>query len=147
MRLDCKCRFCVPQGGGFWLEYDPPFLLTDLLDDPLPALTHGPISQADFLTRMGIDVRVEALKTQASPERGSEIEKAARRLTDLTGMGKQYQVMGFTSKPIPEEENGPWPFIELEGPRDRVERFGVHLSYFRANNLPRFMHRAETPFV
>ena len=75
-------------------------------------LTHGPISQADFLTRMGIDVRVEALKSQAAPERAEEIEKAAKRLTDLTGMGKQYQVLGFTSETIPGEDNGPWPFVK-----------------------------------
>jgi len=78
-------------------------------------LTHGPISQADFLTKMGIDVRVEALKSQAPSERANEIEKAAKRLTDLTGMGKQYQVLGFTSEPIPGEDNGPWPFVKFEG--------------------------------
>ncbi|KAF9787471.1 S-adenosyl-L-methionine-dependent methyltransferase [Thelephora terrestris] len=79
-------------------------------------LTHGPISQADFLTRMGIDVRVEALKSQASTERADEIEKAAKRLTDLTGMGKQYKVLGFTSAAVPGEDNGPWPFVKLEEP-------------------------------
>ena len=84
-------------------------------DSPPSVLTHGPISQADFLTRMGIDVRVEALKLQATSERASEIETAAKRLTDLTGMGKQYQVLGFTSEPISGEENGPWPFAKLEG--------------------------------
>jgi NADH dehydrogenase [ubiquinone] 1 alpha subcomplex assembly factor 7 len=74
------------------------------------------MSQADFLTRMGIDVRVEALKSQASSERADGIEKSAKRLTDLTGMGKQYQVLGFTSNPIRGEGNGPWPFVKLEGP-------------------------------
>jgi len=63
---------------------------------------------------MGIDVRVEALKSQASPERANEIEKAAKRLTDSTGMGKQYQVLGFTSEAIPGEDGGPWPFTKLD---------------------------------
>jgi len=63
---------------------------------------------------MGIDVRVEALKSQASPERADEIEKAAKRLTDLTGMGKQYQMLGFSSEAIPGEDKGPWPFIKLD---------------------------------
>ena len=72
--------------------------------------------QADFLGRMGIDVRVEALKSQASPERGDEIERAAKRLTDLTGMGKQYQVLGFTSEAIPGEDDGPWPFVKMGEP-------------------------------
>lgn len=65
---------------------------------------------------MGIDVRVETLKSQASPERADEIEKAAKRLTDLTGMGKQYQVLGFTSEAIPGEDSGPWPFVKLDQP-------------------------------
>jgi NADH dehydrogenase [ubiquinone] 1 alpha subcomplex assembly factor 7 len=65
---------------------------------------------------MGIDVRVEALKSQASTERADEIEKAAKRLTDLTGMGKQYKVLGFTSAAVPGEDNGPWPFVKLEEP-------------------------------
>ena len=64
---------------------------------------------------MGIDVRVEALKSRASPERADEIEKAAKRLTDLTSMGKQYQVLGFTSEAISGEDGGPWPFISLDG--------------------------------
>jgi len=85
--------------------------LKEAVSDSL--LTHGPISQACFLTRMGIDARVGALKSQASPERAVEIEKAAKRLTDLTGMGKQYQVMGFTSEAITGEDDGPWPFVKF----------------------------------
>ena len=61
-------------------------------------------------------MRVEALKSQASLERADEIENAAKRLTDLTGMGKQYQVLGFTSEAVPGEDNGPWPFVKLEAP-------------------------------
>ena len=87
-----------------------------LLDNRSSVLTHGPISQADFLNRMGVGVRVKTLKSQASPERADEIEKAAKRLTDLTGMGKQYQVLGFTSDGNPGEDAGPWPFVELDDP-------------------------------
>jgi len=58
---------------------------------------------------MGIDVRVDALKSQASPERADEIEKAAKRLTDLTDMGKRYRVLGFTSDAVPGEGDGLWP--------------------------------------
>jgi len=65
---------------------------------------------------MGIDVRVDALKSQAPPERADEIEKAAKRLTDLTGMGKQYQVLGFTSEAVPGEDDGSWPFVKLDQP-------------------------------
>ena len=87
-------------------------------DSTLPVLTHGPMSQADFLTRMGIDVRVEALRSRASPERADEIERAAKRLTDLTGMGKQYQVLAFTSRAVPWEARGPWPFHGSRIPKE-----------------------------
>jgi NADH dehydrogenase [ubiquinone] 1 alpha subcomplex assembly factor 7 len=64
---------------------------------------------------MGIDVRVEALKSQAPSERAEEIEKAAKRLTDPMGMGKQYKVLGFTSQAVPAEGGGPWPFVKSDG--------------------------------
>jgi len=84
--------------------------------DLLSVLTHGPVSQAIFLTRMGIDLRVDALKSWGSPERAYEIEKAAKRLAESTGTGKQYQVLGFTSEAVPGEGDGPWPFIKLDEP-------------------------------
>ncbi len=65
---------------------------------------------------MGIQMRIEALKRGAqSEDRKHEIERGAFRLINLTGMGTQYQVMGFTSSPVgelkPEER---WPFVDLE---------------------------------
>ncbi|KAJ3489482.1 hypothetical protein NLI96_g2081 [Meripilus lineatus] len=80
------------------------------------ATTLGPLSQASFLTRMGIQMRVEALKRGAqSEDRKHEIERGVLRLINLTGMGTQYQVMGFTSSKVgelkPEER---WPFVDLE---------------------------------
>ncbi|EIN09977.1 DUF185-domain-containing protein [Punctularia strigosozonata HHB-11173 SS5] len=60
-------------------------------------LAHGPLPQHAFLKRMGINMRVEQLKRSAkSEERKAEIEKAARRLIDQSGMGTQYQVLGIT---------------------------------------------------
>ena len=61
-------------------------------------------------------MRVKILKSQAPLERADEIEKAAKRLTDLTGMGMQYQVLGFTSEAVPGEDHGPWPFVKLDQP-------------------------------
>ncbi|KZT67935.1 DUF185-domain-containing protein [Daedalea quercina L-15889] len=75
----------------------------------------GPLTQETFLTRMGIAARVDALRRSASSEqRAAEIEKAANRLVDKTGMGSQYQVMGVVSARADEssvraEER--WPFI------------------------------------
>ncbi|KAI0029274.1 S-adenosyl-L-methionine-dependent methyltransferase, partial [Vararia minispora EC-137] len=58
------------------------------------ATRHGPLTQHDFLTRMGMHLRVKKLQDAARPERRKSIEDAANRLVDLMGMGKQYKVMG-----------------------------------------------------
>ncbi|KAH9998921.1 S-adenosyl-L-methionine-dependent methyltransferase [Russula vinacea] len=61
------------------------------------ATTHGPLSQRSFLLQMGIDTRVAALERAAAfPERGVALGKAAARLVDGAGMGKEYKVMGVT---------------------------------------------------
>ncbi|KAI1797014.1 S-adenosyl-L-methionine-dependent methyltransferase [Ganoderma leucocontextum] len=78
------------------------------------ATSHGPISQADFLQRMGLEARVNALKVSAKDEeRRKQIENAANRLVDRTGMGTQYQVMALAGKrraELADEEK--WPFID-----------------------------------
>ena len=77
-------------------------------------MTHGPLSQAAFLTRMGLQLRVDALKRAArDEERKKEIETAAERLVDPTGMGHQYQflaVTGTTQAQLTAEQT--WPFVE-----------------------------------
>lgn len=52
-------------------------------------------------------------KASSDAERKVDIEKAARRLVDLTGMGGQYQVMGVVGvkEPGPSEEEL-WPFVK-----------------------------------
>ena len=77
-------------------------------------MTLGPLPQGMFLTRMGLQLRVEALKKSAKDEhRGMEIERAAKRLVDATGMGSQYQVLALSgtnqSQLSPEQR---WPFVE-----------------------------------
>ncbi|KAJ8469831.1 hypothetical protein ONZ51_g8726 [Trametes cubensis] len=78
------------------------------------ATHHGPLSQAIFLHRMGLQPRLDALKAAAKDEeRRKQIDQAAKRLVDPTGMGTQYQVMGMTGKTkkvLTDEER--WPFIE-----------------------------------
>jgi len=76
----------------------------------------GPLAQGTFLTSMGLTARVEALKKAAkSEERAAEIDRAANRLVDKTGMGSQYQVMGIVGARRDEssvrvEER--WPFVQ-----------------------------------
>jgi NADH dehydrogenase [ubiquinone] 1 alpha subcomplex assembly factor 7 len=83
----------------------------------LSAHKHGPISQAKFLDRMGLEVRIEMLKAHAkTEERKNEIEKAGKRLVDTAGMGSQYQVLGLTCGGG-YNAKGVWPFMEpgIEG--------------------------------
>lgn len=70
-----------------------------------------------------MNLRVEALKRAAkTEERKAAIEKAAKRLVDLTGMGKEYQVLGMTAAarrgvgdaPRVQEVEEVWPFIKVE---------------------------------
>ena len=74
------------------------------------ATVHGPLTQNAFLTRMGLDTRVAALQRSAqTDERRQEIGSAAKRLVDLTGMGKEYMVLGVMST-----EGQVWPFVNDE---------------------------------
>jgi hypothetical protein len=60
---------------------------------------------------MGIGTRVAALqRTAASPERGVALEKAAARLVDGAGMGREYKVMGVTGG-VGGGTGEVWPFI------------------------------------
>ncbi|KAI0342727.1 DUF185-domain-containing protein [Trametopsis cervina] len=78
------------------------------------AMPLGLLPQGIFLTRMGLQLRVEALKKVARDEtRKMDIEKAANRLVDATGMGSQYQVFAISGstqhQSTPEQR---WPFID-----------------------------------
>jgi hypothetical protein len=65
---------------------------------------------------MGIGTRVGALqRTAASPERADALGKAAARLVDAGGMGREYKVMGVTSEIKGKDgEVGSWPFVAGE---------------------------------
>ena len=61
---------------------------------------------------MGIVARVDGLQRAAvSSQRADELGKAAARLVDATGMGREYKVMGVTGGRDAEEV---WPFIAGE---------------------------------
>lgn len=64
--------------------------------------TYGPLSQRDFLTALGLSLRVKNLIESNPPDRRAEIERAAHRLIEVNGMGTQYQVLGVSS---PAREN------------------------------------------
>lgn len=55
--------------------------------------------QSHFLKALGLDQRVEALtKNAKDKERQNEMQSAANRLVDPTGMGAQYKVMAITAE-------------------------------------------------
>ena len=76
------------------------------------ARVHGPVIQADFLRRMGIDTRAAALKKVAPANKAVEIDAALARLTDTgaRGMGFMFKAIGLSSpdlKTLPSFETEP----------------------------------------
>ncbi|KAF9041948.1 DUF185-domain-containing protein [Hymenopellis radicata] len=83
--------------------------LKEAMADLVP--TYGPIPQAKFLTLMGLEPRLEALKNAATTDEQKEaIETAAKRLVDPAGMGSQYQVLAIST--VVDEDAGLYPFVE-----------------------------------
>jgi NADH dehydrogenase [ubiquinone] 1 alpha subcomplex assembly factor 7 len=66
----------------------------------------GPITQAEFLGRLGIAERGARLMA-ANPERAGEIETGVQRLMSPTGMGELFKVMAVRSRTLP----SPPPFV------------------------------------
>jgi SAM-dependent MidA family methyltransferase len=62
------------------------------------ARAHGPVTQGEFLKRLGIDTRAAALMQKATPEVSSDIASALKRLTDTGrgGMGSMFKVLGIS---------------------------------------------------
>lgn len=48
-------------------------------------------------------------------QRRSDIEKAAKRLVDMTSMGQQYKVLGVLGRPggVPADGVEMWPFMNV----------------------------------
>ncbi len=65
--------------------------------ESMGARAHGPLTQGEFLTRLGIEARAAALKASATPDQVMEIDSATVRLTDMsrTGMGELFKVIGL----------------------------------------------------
>ncbi len=75
------------------------------------AAQHGPIDQSDFLSRLGIEARANALKAAALPEKKVEIDAAVARLTQggRTGMGRLFKAMAIADPKL-----GPLPAFDTE---------------------------------
>jgi SAM-dependent MidA family methyltransferase len=73
-----------------------------LAAESMGARAHGPIDQAEFLRRMGIERRAVALKGAVAPNKAAEIDIAVARLTGegRTGMGKLFKAIAFTDPKV-----------------------------------------------
>jgi NADH dehydrogenase [ubiquinone] 1 alpha subcomplex assembly factor 7 len=61
------------------------------------AHVHGPVSQGDFLRRLGIEERARKLKAGATAEQATELDAALARLTGAgpVGMGELFKVIAI----------------------------------------------------
>jgi SAM-dependent MidA family methyltransferase len=60
------------------------------------AVTHGPITQGEFLRRLGIEQRAARLKANATPQQAADIDAALTRLTAPDQMGELFKVLAIT---------------------------------------------------
>jgi SAM-dependent MidA family methyltransferase len=62
------------------------------------ARVHGPVTQGEFLKRLGIETRAVALMAKTTPEISADISSALKRLIDSGrgGMGSMFKVLAIT---------------------------------------------------
>lgn len=77
---------------------------TALKDAALGLPVFGPVSQGQFLERLGIVQRADRLKSMANPAQSLDVDAALRRLTHPKEMGALFKVMA-----ICQENMGPPP--------------------------------------
>jgi SAM-dependent MidA family methyltransferase len=68
--------------------------------EDIGARVHGPVTQGDFLKRLGIETRAVALMAKASHEVSEDISEALKRLTGggRGGMGSMFKVLGVSGQ-------------------------------------------------
>ena len=67
--------------------------------EDIGARVHGPVTQGDFLKRLGIEARALSLMAKASPQIAADISGALKRLTDSGrgGMGSMFKVVAISA--------------------------------------------------
>jgi NADH dehydrogenase [ubiquinone] 1 alpha subcomplex assembly factor 7 len=96
-----KCHaFADPlaEPGGADLTVHIDFIRVAATAKECGALVQGPIPQADFLRGLGVEVRAQALRAQASTAQAAEIDSALKRLTDEApgAMGGLFKVLAIS---------------------------------------------------
>ncbi len=96
--------FADPLGtpGTVDLTAHVDFQALKLAAESMGVRTHGPLDQAEFLRRMGVERRATALKSQTTKDKAVDIDVAVARLTGegRTGMGKLFKAIAFTDPKI-----------------------------------------------
>jgi SAM-dependent MidA family methyltransferase len=66
--------------------------------EDLGARVHGPVTQGEFLTRLGIETRAMTLMAKAAPEIAEDIASAMKRLVGggRAGMGEMFKVLAVS---------------------------------------------------
>ena len=66
--------------------------------DDLGARVHGPVTQGEFLKRLGIETRAMTLMAKAAPEVAEDIAGAMQRLVGggRGGMGQMFKVLAIS---------------------------------------------------
>jgi len=65
--------------------------------DSMGVSAYGPLTQRQFLSRLGIDRRADKLKERAAPAQAAEIDSAVTRLLNVgtSGMGQMFKAIAF----------------------------------------------------
>jgi len=65
--------------------------------DSMGVIVHGPLTQREFLSRLGIERRADTLKHRATPAQAAEIDSAVERFLNAGtgGMGQMFKVIAF----------------------------------------------------
>ena len=64
------------------------------------AQAHGPVTQGDFLRRLGIEQRAARLKQNATPQQAADIDAALARLTEPDQMGDLFKVLAIADRKL-----------------------------------------------
>lgn len=68
------------------------------------AAAHGPISQGEFLQRLGLSMRLERLSFGKTPEEAADLFAGAHRISSPAQMGELFKVLCISAPGLPEPE-------------------------------------------
>lgn len=110
LRAFSKHQQCHPleQPGKADLTADVDFSALSKVVTNSGAAAWGPISQNQFLHKLGIRQRIEGLLKEASPEEAKDLVSSYEMLTSPEKMGERFKFFAITSSP----SHSPVPFFD-----------------------------------